>query len=208
METEPLEKQRRVAQDPFPHACLPLTMHCCCLQGVPVLLYEHLLRELERKAKDYLSKLSGGELVLSLNIQKNDGELTKVECDVIKGGKLSLAKQKKDEASGASGGQWSRIRLALLLAYADSLMERLCLSCNLLVLDEQTQQMDANGRAATMAMLPTLSNTRPKDTIIVIENGLSDKTGLVGDAKAKVDRVEMKGGVSQIKLDVPQPMEE
>ena len=63
-----------------------------------------------------------------------------------------------------SGGERRRVALALALGFADLVRSRGRLSCNLLVLDEALQQLDAEGCSRVASVLRNL----PHDSVLVV----------------------------------------
>ena len=98
------------------------------------------------------------------------------------------------------GGEWRRIGLALSLAFADFARARLGLSCNVLVLDEVMQHMDADGQAAMARVLRELG----AETTLVIAHGLASDA-LYGDFDA-VDVVEKVGDASTVRVASTRPL--
>ena len=155
--------------------------------GVPAMLRDHMLQDLERRAKAYIDQLSGA---IRLKLEMAVGEKM-VRAVSVKGDDGIW----RDRALRLlSAGEWWRVSLGFALAYAEFVRERLELSCNLLVLDEAFQHLDAEGVQAVIATLKALDD---HETVLVLDHStISDEMASCFDFKVEV--VERRDGTSRV----------
>ena len=112
-------------------------------QGIPALLIEKAIPDLEAVANDVLSTLTDGRMSLQLRSQRETKAKTIQETlDVV------IADERGDRAyENFSGGEAMRVDLALRIALSVLLASRAGARCELLVLDETAAPLDAHGRA-------------------------------------------------------------
>ena len=158
-------------------------------RGVQNMLYTVALAQLEASAATYAAKLSDGRMQLSLAFDDKLRSIRKLVRVRRRDGSFV-----ERSVSQLSGGEWRRIGLALSLAFADFLAQRLSLSTNVLVLDEVMQHMDVDGQAAMAQVLKELN----RETTLVIAHGLASDT-LSGEFES-VDTVEKIGDQSFVHI--------
>jgi len=111
--------------------------------GIPALLIEQAVPDLEAVANDVLSVLSDGRLSLALRSQRETKAKTIQETlDIV------IADERGERAyENFSGGEAMRVDLALRVALSMLLASRAGARCEMLVLDETCAPLDAQGRA-------------------------------------------------------------
>jgi len=112
-------------------------------QGIPALLIEKAVPDLEAVANDVLSVLSDGRMSLELRSQRETKAKTLQETlDII------IADERGSRPyENFSGGEAMRVDLALRIALSVLLASRAGARCELLILDETAAPLDAQGRA-------------------------------------------------------------
>lgn len=122
--------------------------------GVPALLIELAIPELERVANDVLSTLSDGRLALQLRSQRETKSKTVQEVlDII-----VLDERGERAYENFSGGERMRVDIAVRAALSSLLATRAGARCELLVLDETCAPLDAEGRLQFVECLGRLSD--------------------------------------------------
>jgi exonuclease SbcC len=112
-------------------------------QGIPALLIEQAVPDLEAVANEVLSVLSDGRMSLELRGQRETKAKTLQETlDII-----IADEQGARSYENFSGGEAIRVDLALRIALSVLLASRAGARCELLVLDETAAPLDAQGRA-------------------------------------------------------------
>ena len=131
-------------------------------QGIPALLIEQAVPDLEAVANDVLSVLSDGRMSLELRSQRETKAKTLQETlDII------IADERGSRPyENFSGGEAMRVDLALRIALSMLLASRAGARCELLVLDETAAPLDAQGRALFVECLQKVSERFA--TILVI----------------------------------------
>jgi exonuclease SbcC len=111
--------------------------------GIPALLIEQAVPDLEAVANDVLSVLSDGRMSLALRSQRETKAKTIQETlDIV------IADERGERAyENFSGGEAMRVDLALRIALSVLLASRAGARCEMLVLDETCAPLDAQGRA-------------------------------------------------------------
>lgn len=111
--------------------------------GIPALLIEKAVPDLEAVANDVLSALSDGAMSLELRSQRETKAKTLQETlDII------IADERGTRPyESFSGGEAMRVDLAVRIALSVLLASRAGARCELLVLDETCAPLDAHGRA-------------------------------------------------------------
>ncbi len=130
--------------------------------GIPALLIEQAVPDLEAVANDVLSVLSDGRMSLALRCQKETKAKTIQETlDIV-------IEDERGERSyeNFSGGEAMRVDLALRIALSVLLASRAGARCELLVLDEAAAPLDAQGRAQFVECLQRVAERFA--TILVI----------------------------------------
>jgi exonuclease SbcC len=131
-------------------------------QGIPALLIENAVPDLEAVANDVLSVLSDGRMSLELRSQRETKAKTLQETlDII------IADERGSRPyENFSGGEAMRVDLALRIALSVLLASRAGARCELLVLDETCAPLDAQGRALFVECLQKVAERFA--TILVI----------------------------------------
>jgi len=131
-------------------------------QGIPALLIEKAVPDLEAVANDVLSVLSDGRMSLELRSQRETKAKTLQETlDII------IADERGSRPyENFSGGEAMRVDLALRIALSVLLASRAGARCELLVLDETAAPLDAQGRALFVECLQKVAERFA--TILVI----------------------------------------
>jgi len=123
-------------------------------QGIPALLIEKSVPDLEAVANDVLSLLSDGRMSLELRSQRETKAKTLQETlDII------IADERGSRPyENFSGGEAMRVDLALRIALSVLLASRAGARCELLVLDETAAPLDAQGRALFVECLSKVAD--------------------------------------------------
>jgi len=123
-------------------------------QGIPALLIEKAVPDLEAVANDVLSVLSDGRMSLELRSQRETKAKTLQETlDII------IADERGSRSyENFSGGEAMRVDLALRIALSVLLASRAGARCELLVLDETCAPLDAQGRALFVESLQKIAD--------------------------------------------------
>jgi exonuclease SbcC len=112
-------------------------------QGIPALLIEQTVPDLEAVANEVLSTLSDGRMSLELRSQRETKAKTLQETlDIIIADEHGARPYEN-----FSGGEALRVDLALRIALSVLLASRAGARCELLILDETAAPLDAQGRA-------------------------------------------------------------
>jgi len=122
--------------------------------GIPALLIEQAVPDLEAVANDVLSVLSDGRMSLALRSQRETKAKTIQETlDIV------IADERGERAyENFSGGEAMRVDLALRIALSVLLASRAGARCEMLVLDETCAPLDAQGRALFVDCLGRISD--------------------------------------------------
>jgi len=122
--------------------------------GIPALLIEQAVPDLEAVANDVLSVLSDGRMSLALRSQRETKAKTIQETlDIV------IADERGERAyENFSGGEAMRVDLALRIALSVLLASRAGARCEMLVLDETCAPLDAQGRALFVDCLERISD--------------------------------------------------
>jgi exonuclease SbcC len=122
--------------------------------GIPVLLIEQAVPDLEAVANDVLSLLSDGRMSLALRSQRETKAKTIQETlDIV------IADERGERPyENFSGGEAMRVDLALRIALSVLLASRAGARCEMLVLDETCAPLDAQGRALFVDCLGRISD--------------------------------------------------
>jgi len=122
--------------------------------GIPALLIEQSVPDLEAVANDVLSMLSDGRMSLALRSQRETKAKTIQETlDIV------IADEHGERAyENFSGGEAMRVDLALRIALSVLLASRAGARCEMLVLDETCAPLDAQGRALFVDCLGRISD--------------------------------------------------
>ena len=122
--------------------------------GIPALLIEQAVPDLEAVANDVLSVLSDGRMSLALRSQRETKAKTIQETlDIV------IADERGERPyENFSGGEAMRVDLALRIALSVLLASRAGARCEMLVLDETCAPLDAQGRALFVDCLGRISD--------------------------------------------------
>jgi len=122
--------------------------------GIPALLIEQAVPDLEAVANDVLSMLSDGRMSLALRSQRETKAKTIQETlDIV------IADERGERPyENFSGGEAMRVDLALRIALSVLLASRAGARCEMLVLDETCAPLDAQGRALFVDCLGRISD--------------------------------------------------
>jgi exonuclease SbcC len=122
--------------------------------GIPALLIEQAVPDLEAVANDVLSMLSDGRMSLALRSQRETKAKTIQETlDIV------IADEHGERAyENFSGGETMRVDLALRIGLSMLLASRAGARCEMLVLDETCAPLDAQGRALFVDCLGRISD--------------------------------------------------
>ncbi len=122
--------------------------------GIPALLIEQAVPDLEAVANDVLSLLSDGRMSLALRSQRETKAKTIQETlDIV------IADERGERPyENFSGGEAMRVDLALRIALSVLLASRAGARCEMLVLDETCAPLDAQGRALFVDCLGRISD--------------------------------------------------
>jgi exonuclease SbcC len=122
--------------------------------GIPALLIEQTVPDLEAVANEVLSVLSDGRMSLALRSQRETKAKTIQETlDIV------IADERGERAyENFSGGEAMRVDLALRIALSVLLASRAGARCEMLVLDETCAPLDAQGRALFVDCLGRISD--------------------------------------------------
>jgi exonuclease SbcC len=121
---------------------LKILVEACSKAGIPALLIERAVPDLETAANEVLSLLSDGRMALRLRSQHETktGSLQET-LDII------VADESGEwPYEGYSGGERMNVDLAIRVALSTLLAHRAGARCELLVLDETAAPLDDNGR--------------------------------------------------------------
>lgn len=132
--------------------------------GIPALLMEQAIPDLEAVANDVLSTLSDGRMSVSLRSQRETKANTISETlDIV-----VLTDQGERSYDGFSGGERMRVDLALRFALSMLLASRAGARCELMVLDEAAAPLDQQGQQLFVECLTRLAERFA--TILVISH--------------------------------------
>jgi len=122
--------------------------------GIPALLIEQAVPDLEAVGNDVLSLLSDGRMSLALRSQRETKAKTIQETlDIV------IADERGERPyENFSGGEAMRVDLALRIALSVLLASRAGARCEMLVLDETCAPLDAQGRALFVDCLGRISD--------------------------------------------------
>ena len=157
--------------------------------GIPALLIEQAVPELEAEIADVLRSLTGGALTISLRSQRETGAKSLIEVlDVIvqdQGGERPY--------ESYSGGERMRIDLALRIGLSTLLARRAGARCEVLVLDEAAAPLDADGRQVFAECLAQIADRF--STVLAVSH-VSDLQDLLPQ------RIEVTRGTEGSRLEV------
>jgi len=123
--------------------------------GIPALLIDQAIPELEEAANDVLATLSDGRLSLELRTQAETrrGKDVRETLDIV-----VFDGQAERRYETFSGGEGMRLDLALRAALATLLAGRAGARCETLILDETAAPLDEEGRAALVECLGRIAD--------------------------------------------------
>jgi len=156
--------------------------------GIKSFIFDLICATLTEKANEYLNVLTGGDIQVSFDTQKKlkTGELReKFDCQVILDGEAM-------PYENYSGGQKTRISLAVDMALSDLMSDQYGSKFNIVAFDEQTTYMNEKGRRGFMNLLTKVAEKRG---VYVVDHD--------AEFKAQFDNVitvKMKSGVSHVSV--------
>jgi exonuclease SbcC len=155
------QRVRRVALSAERTACtqqiqrLRLLEKACSKQGVPALLIEQALPEIEDRANELLERLTGGEMRVHFDTQRQlksrDGLAETLDIRIQDG----AGERPYDNFSG---GEQFRVNFAIRLALSQLLARRAGARLQTLVVDEGFGSQDPNGRQRLIEAINTIQN--------------------------------------------------
>ncbi len=138
--------------------------------GIPALLIEQAVPDLEAVANEVLSVLSDGRMSLALRCQKETRAKTLQETlDILIGDEYG-----ERAYENFSGGEAMRVDLALRIALSTLLASRAGARCELLVLDEAAAPLDEEGRALFVECLERVAERFATVLVITHVDSLKD----------------------------------
>lgn len=124
--------------------------------GIKSFVFDLVCSSLTNKANKYLNMMSNGLVSVSFDTQKKlkSGEVReKFDCEIITEGV-------RVDYAAYSGGEKRRISLAVDMALAEIMGEYHGSNFNMIVFDEQTNYLDADGKQSFMDLLKGLAETK------------------------------------------------
>ena len=139
--------------------------------GIPALLIEQAVPDLEAVANDVLSVLSDGRMSLALRSQRETKAKTIQETlDIV------IADEHGERAyENFSGGETMRVDLALRIALSVLLASRAGARCEMLVLDETCSPLDEEGRELFVQCLERVAERFATVLVITHVESLKDR---------------------------------
>ena len=139
--------------------------------GIPALLIEQAVPDLEAVANDVLSVLSDGRMSLALRSQRETKAKTIQETlDIV------IADEHGERAyENFSGGETMRVDLALRIALSVLLASRAGARCEMLVLDETCSPLDEEGRELFVQCLERVTERFATVLVITHVESLKDR---------------------------------
>lgn len=137
--------------------------------GIKSFVFDLICSNLTNRANKYINLMSKGSVSISFDTQKKlkSGELReKFDCEIIKNGE-------RVEYASYSGGEKRRISLAVDMALADIMSDYHGSEFNMIVFDEQTSYLDAEGRSSFMTLLKDLGS---KKSVFVVDHDAEFKS--------------------------------
>jgi DNA repair protein SbcC/Rad50 len=123
--------------------------------GLPALVIENAVPEIEEAANRWLAKLAAGRLSVRIeSLRANKGGGIRETLDVI-----VTDGDDERQLEGFSGGERQRVNLALRLALSELLASRAGHRIQTLVLDEAFTALDAEGRQLAIEVIHALEDT-------------------------------------------------
>jgi len=133
---------------------LKILVEACSKAGVPALLIEQAVPDLETAANEVLSLLSDGRMSLRLRSQRETKAGTLQETLEI-----VIADERGERAYETfSGGEAMRVDLALRVGLSTLLAHRAGARCEMLILDETCAPLDAEGRLLFVESLQRIAD--------------------------------------------------
>ena len=154
--------------------------------GIKSFIFDLICSSLTAKANQYLNVLTGGEIQVLFDTQRKlkSGELRdKFDCTVILDGDAL-------PYENYSGGQKTRISLAVDMALSDLMSDQYGSKFNIVAFDEQTTYMNEKGRKQFMNLLTKIADKRG---VYVVDHDAEFKAQF-----NDVISVKMKNGVSHV----------
>lgn len=133
--------------------------------GVPALLIEQAIPEIERKANEILDRLSNGEMTVQIITQKAYKDDKRIELKETLDIQISDPSGTRDYET-YSGGEAFRVNFAIRLALAEILAQRAGARLQLLVIDEGFGSQDIDGRQRLIESIEAVKDMFKKILII------------------------------------------
>lgn len=162
-------EKRRIAQHRV--ALLKEIEEACGRQGVQALLIEHALPEIEDHANDLLERLTGGEMRVKFETQRELKTGSQKETLDIK---ISDSTGERSYES-YSGGEKFRVNFAVRLALSQVLAKRAGARLRMLVIDEGFGSQDQEGRQRLVEAINTVQSDFACILVITHIDELRDK---------------------------------
>lgn len=155
-------------------------------KGVKSFIFDSICGTLTTKANRFINFLTNGSISISFDTQSElkDGSIReKFECCIVKDGRKVAYRR-------YSGGEKRRVSLAVDMALSEIMSEFYGTKFNLLVLDEQSNYIDTDGKAEYFNLAEEIA----KDKCVII----IDHDSLLKTKFNRVITVKNVGGVSSI----------
>jgi DNA repair protein SbcC/Rad50 len=142
--------------------------------GVPALLIDQYIPEIEENANDILAKLTDGEMTVTLSTQKGYEDKTRKDemketLDIL----INQGSQTR-EYEMFSGGEAFRVNFAIRLALSRVLAQRAGARLQTLVIDEGFGSQDAEGRQRLIQAINQVRSDFAKILVITHLEELKD----------------------------------
>lgn len=157
-------------------------------KGVKSFIFDTICGTLTTKANKFINFLTNGDISISFDTQSElkDGSLReKFECCITKDGR-------KVAYSRYSGGEKRRVSLAVDMALYEIMSEFYGTKFNLLVLDEQSNYIDTEGKSEYFKLAKELA----KDKCVII----IDHDSLLKSKFDKTIAISKKDGISSLEV--------
>ncbi len=165
-----LDQQTRTQRDKLAVYEL-LDQACGKKAGVPALIVENAVPEIERLANDMLGRMAGGRLAVRLDTQA-EGKTTGTMQEVLRITVLDEGAERPYQTY--SGAERFMVDLALRVALSKFLAHRTGAEIRLFVLDEGLGACDATNRQAIMDAIQTVAQEFGKTLVITHISELQD----------------------------------
>lgn len=176
-------------------ALLKKLEHAFSKDGVPALLIEQALPEIETQANDLLERLSNGAMSLRFETQAEYKDTKRTEKKETLDIKISDSTGAYREYEMYSGGEAFRVNFAIRLALSRVLAHRAGARLQTLVIDEGFGSQDADGR---QRLIEAINHVRPDFQKILVITHLDE----LKDAFPARVEVEKGDGGSTVRVQV------